>query len=253
MGMEFAYIPAGTFMMGSSDAEVQAAYENLRLYSTAAKLEWFIPEKPKHQVMIREGFYMGRYEVTQAQWQKVMGDNPSNFKACNQCPVENISWNETQEFIRRMNARGDGYKYRLPTEAEWEYACRAGTTTAFAFGDSLSSEQANFDGNQPYGGAAKRTYRYKTTPVGSFQPNAWGLYDMHGNVWEWCEDIWHQNYNGAPADGSAWLSGGNLSRRVLRGGSWYYGAYSLRSADRGWFTPVTSLTNFGFRVVASAR
>jgi formylglycine-generating enzyme required for sulfatase activity len=235
MGMELVYVPAGSFMMGSENGSSD--------------------EKPVHQVTIREGFYMGRYEVTQAQWQAVMGTNPSDFKDCDQCPVERVSWNDAQEFIRRLNARGDGYSYRLPSEAEWEYACRAGTTTEFAFGNSLSSEQANFDGNHPYGGAAKGVYRQKTITVGSFQPNGWGLYDMHGNVWEWCEDVVHENYNGAPADGSVWMSGGDSSRRVLRGGSWYYGypAYLLRSAGRFWLTPDLRYNLFGFRVVALAR
>jgi formylglycine-generating enzyme required for sulfatase activity len=238
MGMEMAYIPAGTFMMGSPASEAQRSSD----------------EGPQHQVTIREGFYMGRYEVTQAQWQEVMGTNPSYFKDCGgNCPVENVSWNDAQEFIRRLNARGDGYSYRLPSEAEWEYACRAGTTTAFAFGDSLSSDQANFDGNYPYGGAAKGVYRQKTTPVGSFQPNAWGLYDMHGNVWEWVEDWYHESYNGAPSDGSAWESGGEQKYRVLRGGSWFINGFILRSAFRNWYSPVSRLYYIGFRVVAFAR
>src|SRR5205823_8267237 len=138
-------------------------------------------------------------------------------------------------------------------EAEWEYACRAGTTTAFSFGDSLSSEQANFDGNYPYGGAPKGVYRQKTVAVGSFQPNGFGLYDMHGNVWEWCEDWYHDSYNGAPTDGSAWLSGGEQKYRVLRGGSWGYHAYYLRSAGRNGYTPAFRDDTYGFRVVASAR
>jgi serine/threonine-protein kinase len=168
IGMEMVYVPAGSFIMGSENGDSD--------------------EKPMHRVTISSGFYMGRYEVTQAQWQAVMGTNPSDFKGCDNCPVEQVSWDDAQEFIRQMNARGDGYTYRLPTEAEWEYACRAGTTTAFAYGDLLSSEQANFDGKHPYGGASKGVYRQKTTLVGSFQPNAFGLYDMHGNVWEWCQD-----------------------------------------------------------------
>src|SRR5205085_11701074 len=168
-GVEFVWILAGSFMMGSENGDSD--------------------EKPAHRVTISEGFYMGKYEVTQAQWQAVMGNNPSNFKGCDNCPVEQVSWDDAVSFIAKLNAQNDGYTYRLPTEAEWEYACRAGTTTAFAFGDSLSSEQANFDGDYPYGGAPKGVYRQKTTSVGRFQPNAWGLYDMHGNVWEWCEDI----------------------------------------------------------------
>ncbi|MDT4967141.1 MAG: hypothetical protein QOJ64_1878 [Acidobacteriota bacterium] len=238
MGMEMVWVPAGGFMMGSPASEAHRSED----------------EGPRHQVTIREGFYMGRYEVTVAQWTVIMGTNPSRFKSDN-FPVGNVSWDDTQEFIRRMNARDDGYNYRLPTEAEWEYACRAGTNTVFAFGDSLSSEQANFDGTDPYGKAKKGVFRGEPTPVGSFQPNAWGLYDMHGNVWEWCEDWYHFGYDGAPTDGSAWLSGGTQKDRILRGGSWSYAAQFLRSAQRfvigsfgGW-----SHDPYGFRVVATER
>jgi formylglycine-generating enzyme required for sulfatase activity len=231
MGMELVYVPAGSWMMGS---------------------DTYNDEKPIHQVTMREGFYMGRYEVTQAQWTAVMGTNPSRFKGDN-LPVETVSWDDAQGFIRKLNARGDGFSYHLPSEAEWEYAARAGTTTAFAFGDSLSSEQANFNGDYPYGGAAKGVYREKTTPVGSFQPNGWGLYDMHGNVWEWCEDWSHDNYNGAPSDGSAWESGGEQKERVLRGGSWGSYAAFLRSANRGRNSPDYRDSYDGFRVVAMSR
>ncbi|HEX8890473.1 MAG TPA: formylglycine-generating enzyme family protein [Pyrinomonadaceae bacterium] len=254
MGMEFGYVPAGTFMMGSTDAEAQAAYEDMKRYwNSEATLEMFSREKPKHQVTIREGFYMGRYEVTQAQWQQVMGNNPSRFKDCGQCPVELVAHVDIQEFIRKLNATNDGYTYRLPSEAQWEYAARAGTTTVFAFGDSLTSEQANFDGNYPYGGAAKGVNRGKTMPVGSYQPNAWGLYDMHGNVLELCEDWYHDNYNGAPSDGSAWLSGGDQNYLVLRGGSWAGNGYSLRSAARDRLMSGFRSVYIGFRLVAFAR
>lgn len=173
-------------------------------------------------------------------------------KNCDLCPVEDVSWDDAQEFIRRLNERDDAYTYRLPTEAEWEYACRAGTTTEFAFGDSLSSGQANFGGNYSYEGAG--VYRPKLTPVGSFQPNAWGLYDMHGNVWEWCEDWFHDSYNGAPTDGSAWLAGGEQKYRVSRGGGWYDAAVLLRSAFRVNFYPGHRLDNMiGFRVLAVER
>jgi formylglycine-generating enzyme required for sulfatase activity len=230
-GIEFVLIPPGSFMMGSNDDP---------------------NKKPVHQVTVSNGFYMGRYELTQAQWQAQMGNNPSLFKDCGNCPVENVSWNDAQEFIEKLNQTNDGYTYRLPTEAEWEYACRAGTTTAFAFGDSLSSDQANFDGNYPYGGAGKGVYRQKTTAVGSFQPNAWGLYDMHGNAWEWCQDWYHDSYNGAPADGSAWLSGGEQKYRVLRGGSWDSSSVALGSAYRVRDTP-GNRSHYGFRIVALAR
>lgn len=227
-------VPAGSFMMGSENG-----YSN---------------EKPVQRVTIREEFYMGRYEVTQGQWMAVMGTNPSNFKGCDNCPVELVSWNDAQEFLRKLNKMNDGYTYRLPSEAEWEYACRAGTTTEFAFGDSLSSTQANFDGNYPYGGAERGVYLKKTVPVGSYQPNAFGLYDMHGNVSEWCQDWYHDTYAGAPTDGSAWLSGGEQEFRVLRGGSWAENAINLRSAVRHLNEPgVRYYHTYGFRVVASAR
>jgi formylglycine-generating enzyme required for sulfatase activity len=230
--IEMVLIPAGTFMMGSPDGAVSG------------------DDHPQHQVSV-QSFYIGKYEVTQAQYRAVMGRNPSDFKGDNR-PVENVSWNDAVEFCRKLSQM-TGKEYRLPTEAEWEYACRAGTTTPFAFGSSLSSEQANFVGNYPYGGAAKGVDRQQTTSVGSFQPNAWGLYDMHGNVWEWCEDWYHDNYNGAPTDGSAWLSGGAQEYRVMRGGSWYDHAINIRSAIRGRNTPGLRNKDVGFRVVAVVR
>lgn len=253
--MEFVYVPAGNFMMGSTDAAVHAAYKQAQIDvgPDHAKLEWFTREQPRHRVTIPKGFYMGRYEVTQAQWQAVMKNNPSQFKGCDQCPVEQVSWNDSQEFIRRLNAMDNGFRYSLPSEAQWEYACRAGTATEFAFGNSLSSVPANFDGNYPYAGAAKGVNRQKTTPVGSFQSNAWGLYDMHGNVWEWCEDVWHENYDGAPADGSPWLSGGDSKYRVERGGSWDFHGDALRSAYRFSDKPDDRVNNSGLRVVAVSR
>ncbi len=212
-------------------------------------------EMPRHQVTINYSFKMGKYEVTQEQWYKVMGNNPSEFKSekvggdSRKHPVEQVSWNEVQEFIRRLNSMEQTNAYRLPSEAEWEYACRAGTTTNFAFGSSLSSAQANFDGNYPYGGAPKGIYRKKTSPVGSFAPNAFGLFDMHGNVREWCEDDWHDNYNGAPADGSAWVGARRGSLRVIRGGSWPLGAASCQSSYRDIRKPDSGDAAIGFRLV----
>jgi formylglycine-generating enzyme required for sulfatase activity len=211
-GIEFVWVPAGSFMMGSGKNSPN--------------------EKPMHRVTIAEGFYIGKYEVTQAQWQQVMGSNPSKFKDCANCPVERVSWDSAQAFISKLNAQNDGYIYRLPSEAEWEYAARAGTTTAFAFGDSLSSAQANFDGGYPYGQAAKGVFLKKTTPVGNFEPNAFGLFDMHGNVREWVQDYYHDSYVGAPTDGSAWERGGDQTKRVSRGGSWFATSDYCRSANR---------------------
>jgi formylglycine-generating enzyme required for sulfatase activity len=232
--IEMVSIPAGTFMMGSPDSEQGRSSD----------------EDPRHRVTV-QSFYIGKYEVTQAQYQAVMGVNPSVFKGDDR-PVENISWNEAVEFCRELS-RLTGKQYRLPTEAEWEYACRAGTTTPFAFGSTLTSEQANFDGTYQYGKTSKGLFRQQTTPVGSFQPNAFGLYDMHGNVSEWCEDWYHENYQGAPADGSAWESGGAQQFREVRGGSWYIDAGNLRSADRYRLDPNGRGNNFGFRVVLSAK
>jgi formylglycine-generating enzyme required for sulfatase activity len=233
LGMQFVYVPAGSFMMGSEKGELD--------------------EKPVHQVTFSDGFYLGRYEVTQAQWRSVTGTNPSKFKDCDQCPVETVSWNEVQEFIRKLNVRSALFTYRLPSEAEWEYACRAGTTTEFAFGNSLSSKQANFDGTVPYGGASVNIYREKTTPVGSFNPNAWGLYDMHGNVWEWCEDQYHENYAGAPADGSAWLGLSPPSYLTIRGGSWFNFGKFLRSGKRDRASNGIASGQLGLRLVAVPR
>lgn len=195
-------------------------------------------QQPVHQVTINYSFYMGKYEVTQAQWQAVMGKNPSIFKDCGgNCPVESVSWDDAQGFINKLNEMGDGFTYRLPTEAEWEYACRAGTTEDYA---GNLSEMAWFSGN-----SGSRTHA-----VGQKQPNAWGLADMHGNVWEWCQDWYHPNYEGAPGDGSGWLSGGEQKFRVQRGGSWDFTTTILHSANRGRNTPDGRISSFGFRVVA---
>jgi formylglycine-generating enzyme required for sulfatase activity len=200
--------------------------------------------------------------VTQKQWRDAvtglrkvdleLDAAPSNFKG-DDLPVEQVSWNDCAEMIKRLNASGDGFVYDFPTEAEWEYACRAGTTTPFFFGDILTKEQANYDGNDPYGKGSKGKYRQETTPVGNYPANDWGLHDMHGNVWEWCRDRWHENYQGAPTDGSAWESGGS-ELRVLRGGSWLNNAVNCRSANRSWFVPGRRNYSVGFRcVIRSAR
>jgi formylglycine-generating enzyme required for sulfatase activity len=217
-GIEFILISAGSFMMGSTNGG-----DN---------------EKPVHQVTISQAFYMGKYEVTQGQWQSVMGSNPSNFKDCGgNCPVEKVSWDDAQNFVNKLNESNDGFRYRLPTEAEWEYACRAGTTGDYA---GNLSEMAWYSENSGS----------KTHAVGGKQPNAWGLADMHGNVWEWCQDWYHETYYGAPTDGSAWLSGGEQKYRVLRGGSSYNNASVLRSAYRSYYTPDFRDSFSGFRVVA---
>jgi formylglycine-generating enzyme required for sulfatase activity len=230
LGMKFQLIPAGSFLMGSSDDDVREALASAKLYRKDAKLEWFTDEQPQHRVTFGQPFYLGAHPVTQAQWRAVMGANPSHFKG-DDLPVENVSWDDAHIFLIRLNRRNDGWKYRLPSEAEWEYACRAGTTTPFSFGDTITPAQVNYDGNYPFFGAQKGEYRATTTPVGSFPPNAWGLHDMHGNVREWCQDVWHKNYTGAPNDGSAWEQGSD-NQRVVRGGSWGDYAYFCRAAHR---------------------
>ena len=196
-------------------------------------------EKPVHQVTISYSFYMGKYEVTQAQWQSVMGNNPSYFKDCGgNCPVEQVSWDDAQNFISKLNETGDGFRYRLPTEAEWEYACRAGTTGDYAGNPSDIAWYINNSG--------KRTHE-----VGQKQSNGWGLFDMHGDVWEWCQDWYHDTYNGAPADGSAWSTGDGP--RVLRGGSWSDAGAFLRLAFRSHTTRLLRDNHGGFRLVAVAR
>jgi eukaryotic-like serine/threonine-protein kinase len=247
--LEMVKIPAGTFTMGSSPLEEKR----------------YIDEGRQHQVSVPE-FYMGKYEVTQAQWRAVaslpkvqidLKPDPSKFKGDN-LPMEQVSWDDVQEFCARLS-KATGREYRLPSEAEWEYACRAGTTTPFAFGETITPEIVNYNGNEPYGNepygyAPKGIYREKTIAVGSLGvANGFGLYDMHGNVWEWCEDWYHENYDGAPTDGSAWLSGGEQKHRVLRGGPWYGHANYRRSASRNNGSPDNRIDGIGFRVVAVAR
>nr|QNO56122.1 hercynine oxygenase [Methanosarcinales archaeon ANME-1 ERB7] len=207
IGMEFVLIPAGKFDMGSpSGEEGRCSHEG-----------------PIHHVNIKKAFYMGGYEVTQKQWHEIMGDNPSYFEGDN-LPVEQVFWDDVQEFIKKLNEKEGTDKYRLPSEAEWEYACRAGTTTRYSFGDDESKlgDYAWYDDNS--GG--------KTHPVGQKKANPWGLYDMHGNVGEWVQDCWHDSYSGAPTDGRAWVVACEYGARVYRGGSWGSDARGCRSARR---------------------
>ncbi|MGL6138300.1 MAG: formylglycine-generating enzyme family protein, partial [Planktothrix sp.] len=191
---------------------------------------------------------MAKYPVTQAQWEAIMGNNPSSFKGANR-PVNSVTWHEAQEFCQRLSQK-IGKIYRLPSEAEWEYACRAKTTSPFYFGETITPDLANYDASNTYGSGPKGTYRRQTTDVGSFPPNTFGLYDMHGNIWEWCADPWHENYNGAPTDGSVWESGGNTQYRVMRGGSWYNYPRYCRSAYRNWIEPDVRKRAYGLRVVS---
>jgi formylglycine-generating enzyme required for sulfatase activity len=219
--MELVLIRPGSFMMGSEGGN-------------------FADEKPVHKVTITKPFYIGKCEVTQGEWQAVMGTNPSSFKG-EKNPVETVSWNDCQTFIAKLNEKVAQGAFRLPTEAEWEYACRAGSSTAFCYGDDEKQlgDYAWYSGN-----------RSETThPVGKKKPNAWGLYDMHGNVWEWCQDWYGSGYYSDGPDSDPQGPSSGLTR-VLRGGSWSYDPVSCRSAGRGYFDPtVRDYYYYGVRVV----
>ena len=220
VSLEMVSIPGGKFLMGSPKNE-EGRNSN---------------ESPQHWVSVPP-FFMGKYPVTQAQWQAVMSSNPSRFRGANR-PVERVSWHDCLQFCEKLSEI-IGRPCRLPSEAEWEYACRAGTTTPFHFGEILTTELANY--NRNYG---------ETTDVGSFPPNAFGLYDMHGNVWEWCADTWHSNYSEAPVDGSSWGARFDNQNyiRMLRGGSWNFNREFCRSASRGWYEPVILFNHLGLRI-----
>ncbi|MCA2630254.1 MULTISPECIES: formylglycine-generating enzyme family protein [unclassified Microcystis] len=239
-------IPGGTFLMGSPPNEKDS----------------FKDERPEHEVTV-SNFFMGKYPITQAQWKaiasrtdlKVEKDldlNPAYFKDrpdSDRRPVEQVNWDHAIEFCARLS-KLTGREYRLPSEAEWEYACRAGTTTPFYFGETITGELANYNASRIYAEEPKGEYRQQTTPVGQFHPNAFGLYDMHGNVREWCADTWHDNYDGAPTDGSPWIENGNDNRSPLRGGSWGFNPTFCRSAIRNYFDRRDYRDNdYGFRVV----
>lgn len=207
---------------------------------------------PVHTVTL-PGFLIGQTPITQAQWQAVMGTNPSRFQGfadSPQLPVERVSWEDAVEFCRRLSALS-GDLYTLPSEAQWEYACRAGTTTPFAFGETITPDLANYDGYYSYANSPKGVRRQRTTPVGMFPANAWGLHDMHGNVWELCADHWHYNYQAAPGDGRPWLdeNANEETSRLMRGGSWGSIPGSCRSAYRNGFHPDGRDGLLGFRVV----
>lgn len=239
--LQMILIPGGTFTMGSPEDEPERASN----------------EGPQHDVTVPQ-FFMGRYPITQAQWHVVaslptvnqdLDADLSGFKGDNR-PVENVSWYDAVEFCDRLSAHTNR-PYRLPTEAEWEYTCRAGTKTPFHFGKTLTTEVANYDGNYTYADGPKGEYLQETTPVNQFDiANAFGLCDTHGNILEWCQDHWHDNYDGAPADGRAWLTDNEEAIRILRGGSWVYAPEYCRSARRGFNLPGNRFYYIGFRVVS---
>lgn len=226
-------IPGGRFLMGSPEEEAERGNE----------------ESPQHQVSIPP-FLMGKYPVTQAQWQAVMKNNPSRFVDKSNNPVEKVSWYDCLEFCEKLSAK-IGRELRLPSEAEWEYACRGKTRTPFHFGVTLDTALANYNGEFAYAQGVEGKYREKTTEVGSFPANGFGLYDMHGNVAEWCADSWHDDYECAPVDGSFWLSDNDKDNRILRGGSWLHLPGCCRSSHRLSASPNTTSDAFGFRIAAS--
>ena len=224
--MELQRIPAGTFLMGTPKAEKKRDKDETR-----------------HEVTLTQPFLIGKYPVTQAQWEAVMGSNPSDFQGDN-LPVENVSWDDAQSFCVKVHEK-TGHTVCLPTDAQWEYSCRAGTSTPFHFGQELNGTQANCDGNYPYGTTQKGPYLGKTSPVGSYPANAWGLYDMHGNVWEWCQD-WYGDYPKQSVTDPRGPEVGSIC--VIRGRSWYYEAAYCRSASRNGLVPSYRFSCNGFRL-----
>jgi formylglycine-generating enzyme required for sulfatase activity len=260
--MTFAWCPPGTFIMGSEHPE-------------AVKLDYCKPERPVHRVNLTKGFYMGAHPVTRGQfaafvaatnyrteaetggggykWDGKWVLDPSvtwktpGFTQTDDHPVTVVSWNDALAFsawLQKVLKRPSG----LPSEAEWEYACRAGTTTEFHFGDVINPDLANYDGNYSWNGSPKGKYRQATTAVGSFKPNPWGLFDMHGNVWEWCQD-WYAPYSAGDQSDPIQLNKHSDEYRVLRGGCWDYNPVDCRAAFRGWFAPAFRSYRYGFRCV----
>ncbi|MDJ0593455.1 MAG: formylglycine-generating enzyme family protein [Pleurocapsa sp. MO_226.B13] len=252
VNLEMVAIPGGKFLMGTEDAGIERLVQKFGV-------EYFRVEKPQHEVTVQP-FFMSKFLVTQAQWRAIaalpkierdLSPNPSRFQG-DDLPVETIFWEEAVEFCKRLSSLiAGGYEYRLPSEAEWEYAARAGTSTPFHFGETITGELANYLASETFADEAPGEYREQTTPVGSFPPNAFGLYDMHGNLWEWCQDDWHDNYQDAPTDGSARVSGSG-NNKVTRGGSWFDDPISCRSAYRFIYSRGNRFINLGFRVVCVA-
>jgi formylglycine-generating enzyme required for sulfatase activity len=228
--LELAIIPGGRYTMGAAAGEGSEE------------------ERPAHPVEVAT-FALGRHLITQAQWQAVIGEPPLCRFSGGDRPVDSVSWHSAQSFCRQL-PRLTGRAYRLPAEAEWEYACRAGTATPFAYGPTLTTDLANYQGDFTYGRGPRGVYRHETTPGGRFPPNAFGLFDMHGNLWEWCADGWHADYEGAPADGSAWVAG-PARASVGRGGSWHEPPGAARSAARARLRPGDGDEFVGFRVALS--
>jgi formylglycine-generating enzyme required for sulfatase activity len=231
VSLEMVSIPGGMFQMGSP---LRHGYED---------------EHPQHPVSVAP-FFMSKSTINQEQWLVMMKKKLSwRFEGARR-PVDSVSWNDAQDFCRRL-AKKIGRAYRLPTEAEWEYACRANTATPFSFGQTLTTDLANYVGEHIFAGEPKGVYRHETTEAGSYPPNAFGLVDMHGGLWEWCADAWHDDYTGAPADGRVWESTQKEVFKVGRGGSWHEPPGNCRSAVRLKFDPAERDEFFGFRVAFS--
>jgi len=223
----FRWIPPGKFSMGSPEHEPE---------------RW--NDENQHEVVLTRGFWLADTACTQALWQAVMGSNPSGFRG-EERPVENVSWQDAVAFIDKLNGQRPELALRLPTEAEWEYACRAGTATPFSFGETITTDQVNFNGNFPYANGQKGRYRRETVPVRDLPANDWGLYQMHGNVWEWCRDWYGADPSGPVVDPTGPESG---QKRVLRGGSWFYYGRLVRSAARYMYDPSARDDLIGFRL-----
>jgi formylglycine-generating enzyme required for sulfatase activity len=234
--LDLVYIPGGTYLQGSPATEVKTSWSEGR-------------EEPQHVITL-PSFWLGKYAVTQAQWQAVMGKNPARFTNPEK-PVEQVSWNDCQTFCQKLSAQ-TGKPYHLPSEAQWEYACRAKSLTPFYFGETLTTDLANYDGSQTYANESPGSYRRETTEVGRFPPNQFGLYDMHGNVWEWCEDQWHDNYEDSFfLDGRAWKNPDPKVKTgyVIRGGSWHSHPIYCRSANRFHFAADFTISYLGLRLM----
>ncbi len=225
--LEMNDIPGGTFLMGTANIELSKDED--------------ADESPAHEVTVKP-FHLSKYPITQGQWKAVMGNNPSFFRG-DKRPVERVLWHDAIKFCQKLSDI-TGHPYRLPSEAEWEYACRANTTSPFHYGDTITTELVNYNAQAEPNGI----FREETTNVGSFPSNAFGLYDMHGNVYEWCADPWHDNYKGAPAYARVWEEGGVSSKRILRGGSWLGTQWYCRCTTRNWLSTVNLYDNVGFRV-----
>jgi len=230
--LDMLVIPAGIFGMGTPG---YSPYQD---------------EHPYHQVRI-SSFLMSKYPITQEQWKAVMKWEPPYRCKGPKRPVDRVSWKNAAEFCQRLSKR-TGHIYRLPAEAEWEYACRAGTRTPFYFGETITTELANYVGEQARQSLPKGIYRHESSDVGSFPPNAFGLYDMHGNVWEWCADDWHDDYSGSPFDGRVWVAGKRTADKVMRGGSWHEPPENCRSATRLKMNEQEAEDFFGFRVAITS-